>query len=336
MIRLAIAGMGFIGQTHYAASRKVPDASVVAVCTSRPDVARQQSDPDVRLYQNYREMLADSRPDAVLVCVPTFLHEQYVTEALAQGCHVLCEKPFALNARTAEKIVEARDRAGVALMVAQVLRFWPQYVAIKQMVDQDKLGPVNALRAYRLAPYPAWGEWFRDPTKSGGSLLDVQVHDVDFVYWLMGLPLEVQTVGLKSECGSWDHVSTTLRYDNAIATIEASFLMPDSWPFSCYLRVCGTQAAAEYNFRVSGNIEQRDSATDELTLYPAGGSPSQVPVEREDMYVAQLGHFVSRVKENQCSDVVPLQQTLDVMRIMDALLESAERGKWITLHQSIR
>lgn len=331
MIRLAIAGMGFIGQTHYAASRKVPDARVVAVCTSRPDVARQHCDPDVRLYQNFRDMLAESKPDAVVVCVPTFLHEQYVIEALEQGCHVLCEKPFALNARLAGKMVEARDQAGVVLMVAQVLRFWPQYVAIKQMVDQRKLGSVNAVRAYRLTSYRASSDWFRDPAKSGGCLLDVQVHDVDYVYWLLGWPREVQTVGLQSERGSWDHVSTTLRYDNVIATIEASFLMPDSWPFSCYVRVGGARAAAEYNFRVSGNIERRDQATDELTLYPAGASPSQVAVGPEDMYVAQLGHFVDCVKENRCSEVAPLQQNLDVMRIMDASLESAESGRPVNL-----
>lgn len=332
MIRLAIAGMGYIGKIHYSASREIPDARVVAVCTSRPDLARQHCDSDVRLYENYHGMLVESRPDAVLVCVPTFLHEEYVAKALAHGCHVLCEKPFALNARVAERLIEARERAGVVLMVAQVLRFWPQYVAVKQMVEQGKLGSINVIHAYRLASYPPWGDWFRDPQKSGGCLLDVQVHDVDYVYWLLGKPREVQTTGIKSERGSWDYVSTTLHYESAIATIESSFLMPDSWPFSCAVRTCGTKAAAEYNFRVSGNINQREQAKDELLLYPAGADARSVVVQRADMYAAQLGHFVECVRKNQCSSVSPLQQNLDVMRIMDASLESAESGRPVTLH----
>ena len=117
-----------------------------------------------------------------------------------------------------------------------------------------------------------------------------------------------------------------------MATIESSFLMPDSWPISCSVRVRGTQAAAEYNFRVSGNIDQRELAADELILYPVGAR--RVVVQRGDMYVAQLGHFVECVKENRCSNVSPLQQNLEVMRIMDASLESAENGRPITLHHA--
>lgn len=83
-------------------------------------------------------------------------------------------------------------------MVAQVLRFWPQYVVIKRMIEQGKLGSVNVFDAHRLASYATWGDWFRDPTKSGGCLLDVQVHDLDYEYWLLGYPREVQTVGIKS------------------------------------------------------------------------------------------------------------------------------------------
>jgi predicted dehydrogenase len=330
MIKLAIAGMGYIGKVHYDASQKVEGARVVAVCTSRPDFVRQHCDSEVRLYENYHDMLLESRPDAVIVCVPTFLHEQYVIEAMAQGCHVLCEKPFALNRETAEKMVEAKGRAGVVLMVAQVLRFWPQYVEIKRMVDQGTVGSVNSVHAHRLATMPTQGDWFRDPAKSGGCLLDLQVHDVDYAYWLLGNPDEIYTMGVRSRSGCWNHVSTTLRCRSAVATIEGSFLMPDSWPFSCSVHVSGTQAAAVYDFRVSGNVSQREQAVDELVLYSAGTSASRVEVHREDMYAVQLSHFVECVKENRESSVCPLQENLEVMTIMDASLRSVETGKPIT------
>ena len=331
MVKLAIAGMGYIGKVHYDASQKVGDARVVAVCTSRPGLVQQHCDSGVHLYENYCDMLVQSRPDAVIVCVPTFLHEKYVIEALAHGCHVLCEKPFALNKETAEKMVAAKRRAGVVLMVAQVLRFWPQYVEIKRMVEEGKVGSVLSVHAHRLATMPTQGDWFRDPAKSGGCLLDLQVHDVDYVYWLLGNPREIHTVGVRSESGCWDHVSTTLRYPSAVATIEGGFLMPDTWPFSCSVQVNGTHAAALYNFRVSGNVSQREHAADELILYSAGSSSLRVDVHREDMYVAQLFHFVECVKENRESSVCPPQENLDVMALMDASLQSAETGRPVSL-----
>ena len=331
MIKLAIAGMGYIGKVHYEASQKIEGASVVAAWTSHPDLVREYCDPSVRLYANFRDMLVESRPDAVIVCVPTFLHEQYVTEALAHGCHVLCEKPFALERLTAEKMVAAKDRAGTVLMVAQVLRFWPQYVEIKRMIEQGKLGSVNVVHAHRLAKPPAAGSWFHDPAKGGGCLLDLQVHDMDYVYWLLGHPSEIHTVGIQSESGCWDHASTTLRCGSAVATIEASFLMADSWPFTCSVQVTGTQAVAEYGFRVSGNVSEREQAADELIIYPAGSSATRVDTSREDMYVAQLKHFVECVKEGRDSSICPLQENLDVMTLMEASLQSAETGRPVSL-----
>ena len=331
MIKLAIAGMGYIGKVHYDASQKIDGARVVGAWTSHPDLVGKYCDPSVRLYSNFHDMLVESRPDAVIVCVPTFLHEQYVIEALAHDCHVLCEKPFALNRRTAEKMVAAKGRTGAVLMVAQVLRFWPQYVEIKRMVENGKFGSVSVVHAHRLAKPPAVGSWFRDPAKSGGCLLDLQVHDMDYVYWLLGQPSEIHTVGVRSESGCWDHASTTLRCGPAVATIEASFLMADSWPFTCSVQVTGTQAVAEYGFRVSGNVSEREQAADELILYPVGSSATRVDTSRDDMYVAQLKHFVECVKEKRDSDVCPLQENLDVMSLMDASLQSAETGQPVSL-----
>ncbi len=331
MIKLAIAGMGYIGKVHYDASHKVEGARVVAAFTSRPDLVRQHCDSSVILYANFRDMLVESRPDAVIVSVPTYLHEEYVIEALAHGCHVLCEKPFALNRHTGEKMVAAKDRAKAVLMVAQVLRFWPQYVEIKRMIERGKMGSVKVVHAHRLGTTHAMGSWFLDPAKSGGCLLDLQVHDVDYVYWLLGYPSEIRTVGIRSESGCWDHVSTTLRCGPAVATIEASFLMADSWPFTCSVQVTGTRAVAEYGFRVSGNVSEREQAADELILYPAGSGATRVDTSREDMYVAQLKHFVECVKENRDSSVCPLQESLDVMSLMDASLQSAETGRPVFL-----
>lgn len=322
MIKVGIAGFGHIGKIHGEAVRKVPGVDLAAIATSRPENAREFCGPDVALFTDYRDLLHSPGLDAVIVCVPTHVHEQYVVEALGQGVSVLCEKPFSLDVASAERMLAAAHRYHSCLMVAQVLRFWPPYVRIKQLAAEGAIGSVRAISASRLATYPPWGDWFRDPGKSGGALLDMQVHDADFIYWLMGLPPEVYAAGLQSTAGSWDQVTTVMRYPVAVATVESTYLMPKSWPFTCGIRVTGTRACVEYSFRVAGNVEKRDQATSSLVMYTNEGEATELTVSKEDMYAAQLQYFANCVAQKQSPDLCPPEETVDVMRVMAACQRS--------------
>ncbi|MGH9469459.1 MAG: Gfo/Idh/MocA family protein, partial [Terriglobia bacterium] len=163
MVKLGIAGMGYIGRVHYEASRKISNGRVVAVATSRPGEARAFLPPEVCIFEDYERLLQDSGVDAVIIAAPTSLHERYTTQAAECGKHILCEKPLALNEAAARRILAAAERAGITLMAAQVLRFWPQYARIKQLVAEGAIGAIRAVDAWRLASYPPWGGWFRDP-----------------------------------------------------------------------------------------------------------------------------------------------------------------------------
>lgn len=327
MTRLGIAGLGNIGRVHYEASRKVKDAQVVAVATSRPTEARSFLTPEVRIVTDYRSLLKLPNLDAVIISVPTFLHEPYVVEAAESGRHILCEKPFALHQATAQRMLDAAERSGVTLMVGQVLRFWPHYSRIKEMVGAGAVGTIRTVRAYRLASYPKPGGWFIDPQKSGGCLLDLQIHDVDFICWLLGFPERLQTVGLKSATGGWDHVLTTLYYPAAVASLEGSFFMPQGYPFTCGIRVVGDAGCLEYGFRVAGNVAEREHATGSLRFYTPNGLAKTLPVSDEDMYAVQLRYFVSCVESGRKPDLCPPQESCEVMGIMDRCLQSAESSQ---------
>jgi len=300
----------------------VSGVEVAAIATSRPDEARRLSKPDVALFTNYSDLLRCAELDAVIVCVPTYLHEQFVLEAVSQGLSVLCEKPFSLDLASAQRMLDAVRRNQVCLMIAQVLRFWPLYVRVKQLVGDGAIGSVRAIAAYRLAKYPPWGEWFRDPEKSGGALLDMQVHDTDFVYWLLGSPEGIYAAGIQSATGSWDQVCTTLLYPHAVATMEATYLMPDVWPFTCGIRVSGSRGCLEYSFRVVGNVEQREQANSSLLMYANDGTVTEPAVSKEDMYGVQLRYFVECAAHKQSPSLCPPEETLEVMRIMSACQQS--------------
>ena len=330
MVNLGIAGMGYIGRIHLKASRKVPEAEVLAVATLQPD-RMLDCYPGLQVYSSFDELLRDQRLDAVIICLPTDLHEEAAVKALARGCHVLCEKPMGLDAASAERMLGAAQAHDRILMVAHVLRFWPQYARIKELIDRGEIGSIRSVTAQRLSKFPDWSEWFRNPARSGGGLLDLQVHDVDFIHWILGHPLSVRTVGIQSPSGSWDHVHTTLTYPHAQASVEASLLMPMSWPFTTHILVLGTEGALEYTFRVGANIQEREQASHFFRLYKNDGHVSEPEASSEDMFVAQLRYFVRCVTGRQPPCLCMPEETCQVMQVMSASRQSAESGRVIAL-----
>ena len=322
MFRLGIIGFGHIGRIHAEAAGRLPGVELAAIGTSQLDEVRRLCGPHVPVFTHYADLLQLSDLDAVVVCVPTYLHEQFVVEALRRGLPVLCEKPFALDVDSAQRMLDAARRNPTCLMIAQVLRFWPPYVRIRQLAGDGAIGSLQAIAAYRLAQYPPWGDWFRDPEKSGGAMLDLQVHDADFVYWLLGSPQEVYAAGLQSPTGSWDQVTTLLRYPDSVATLEATYLMPAAWPFTCGIRVTGSRGCLEFLFRVGGNVERREQAESSLRLYAPDGTVTEPAVAQDDMYAAQLRYFVECVEREHSPDLCPPEETLQVMRIMSACRQS--------------
>jgi predicted dehydrogenase len=323
MLRVGIIGMGYIGRSHCKALHHIPDTEVVAVADGRVQEIREAY-PDLRVFSTWHEMLRDCPLDAVIVAVPTFLHGECVVEAAQAGCDILCEKPFALDAASAERMLEVAERQRVILMVGQVLRFWPQYRRIKELVDASELGAIRSITAYRLSKFPPWSAWFADPQKSGGCLLDLQVHDVDFVHWILGHPELVRTSAIRSETGSWDHVWTTLGYGERVVSIEASYLMPATWPFSSGIRLQGPKGCIEYTFGVQGNIEEREEGQHRFVLYGAQGAPATLDVSSGDAFVNELQYFLDCVRSRQKPALCPAEESLQVMRVMDASRRSAE------------
>jgi predicted dehydrogenase len=330
MIKLGIAGMGYIGQVHLGAARKVPGVQVLAVATLEPEKVRDLA-PDVHIHTNYDDLFCDQRLDAVIIGLPTDLHEQATIKAAECGRHILCEKSMALDAASARRMLQAARANDRILMVAHILRFWPQYARIKELIDAGEIGTIRSVTCSRLQKYPPWSSWFRDPARSGGCLLDLQIHDVDFVHWILGHPQSVYEVGLQSPTGAWDHVHTILNYPHAHATIEASLMMPEAWPFTTRILVYGSEGALEYAFRVGTNIQERDSAEHFFRLYKNDGTVSEPTSSAEDAFVAQLTYFVKCVTEHQQPSLCPPEETCQVMEVMSALRQSADSGRIVTL-----
>jgi predicted dehydrogenase len=170
MIDVAIVGGGFMGQTHAGAwAAQAGRARVVSVSSrSLERAARVAALCGAEAGDDLYAALERDDVDVVDICLPTPQHREAAERAFAAGMLVLLEKPIALTLEDAEAIVAAAERAGKLLVVGLVLRFWPEYVELRRIVESGELGRPLAASAQRLSPPPGWNDWMIDPAHSGG------------------------------------------------------------------------------------------------------------------------------------------------------------------------
>src|SRR3954471_8008142 len=194
MARIGIVGLGFMGRVHYDTYRNLPEAQVVAVCDADPKRAagdlsdtwgnvdkgatRQLPMDRIKGTCDYKELFANPDVEIIDVCLPTPAHVEIATAA--RGKPVLCEKPLALTSADARKIADAAARARGLFMPAMCMRFWPEWEWLKRAIVENHYGRVLSATFRRVGSYPVG--WYKNGAISGGALLDLHVHDTDFVY----------------------------------------------------------------------------------------------------------------------------------------------------------
>jgi predicted dehydrogenase len=282
-------------------------------------------------FHKVEDLLSSGLCDAVDICLPTFLHESSFLAAAERGLHILCEKPVVTNLEAIDRILMAARTAGIKTMVAQVIRFWPEYRVIRQTMASGDLGQPRIANAARLVTPPRWGSWFRDPLLSGGALFDLHIHDLDFTYSLFGTPSSVYSVGVQGETGGWDHVLTTLDYGACKAHIEGGFVMPSGFPFEMRYRLDGDHGCIDFRFSTTNQVDQRNQASSELVLYREGMPLSYPARPPEDGYLAEIRYFVNCLEQDCHPETATLEEAREVIRIALAAQRSLETGTVVSL-----
>jgi len=333
MLRIGIMGTGFIGAQHAASYAQIKEAQLVAIADVNAEAGKKLADEySCTFYQDAQEMLASEKLDIVDICLPTFLHEQYVLLAFKHNAHVLCEKPFTLTYESAKKMVEAAESANRTLMVGQVIRFWPEYVRAKELFDAGELGTIKMTTMSRLAQHPNWTTWHRDPKKSGGGLFDLHVHDIDYACHLFGDVEQVYAIGQKDKNECWNHVLTTLTFKNGQrAAIEGAFEMTENYPFTMTMRIVGDEGTYEYNFVAGFNLENVGGAKRSAVLFKNGAEPEVQKIDETDAYQLELQYFVEQIEKGEPVAQALPRHSLYVMKVMLAIQESLETKQVVTL-----
>lgn len=315
MIRVGIIGLGFMGGVHLRNFQRLEEVDVCAVCSK--EISEQAtlgnidtggtelSLDDISIYTELEHMLEAESLDAVSIALPTYLHKDAAIQCLEAGLHVLCEKPMALTLKDCDAMMAAAKKADRQLMIAHCIRFWPEYVWLKSVVESGQFGAVKAADFSRLTYAPAWssGAWLSDPAKSGGIALDLHIHDLDFIQHLFGSPQSMRSQCARFDHGEPGHVQTWLTYGPSCAvSATASWMMPESFGFSMTFRVQFEQAAAVFE----GGV---------LKVYPEDGGSFEPALETGDGYQGEIGYFVQLISGGQKKIRITPEQARESVRM---------------------
>ena len=321
-----------MGRTHVTAYKAMPNAKVTAVC----DLSEKQGKyldefAGCDWYNDGESMLNTVDIDIVDICLPTFLHEQYVLLAAGHKKHVICEKPVTLSLESLDRMIAATKAAGVQFAVGQVVRFWPEYGRAKDMVEAGELGTIKYARASRLSEHPAWSEWYRRAENSGGGLFDLHLHDIDYLCYLFGKVKQVYAVGRKNSVGCWNHVATSLTFENGMeATAEGILEMPSGFPFTTELNVVGDKKAYCYHMGAGANLENIAAASRSTTVY-GDGKAETLAIDPYDAYQKELEDFIGHIEAGTPITVITPADVRHVLSVIVAIRESLETQKTVTV-----
>lgn len=247
MLRVGLIGCGFMGQMHANCYKNMEGIQLAAVADIRKEKAEALAEgTSAAIYSDGMELIEQAEVDVIDICLPTFLHAKYALAAMEKVHHLFVEKPVTLTIEEGEELIAKSKECGCSVQVGQVIRFWDEYVALKEITDSKKYGRIINANFRRLSPRPDWGwqDWLLDCSLSGGAGQDLHIHDVDYVLSLLGEPKAFYSV--KNPNGEKNsYVNTLMQYDTCAVSVEGTWDLPSTHPFEATFRVVFEDAVVE-------------------------------------------------------------------------------------------
>ena len=344
MLKIGIVGLGFMGKMHFRCLKSLEDIEIKAICDAdvkqlndtsgvKGNISGAEENLDISnisLYSDLTTMLDEEKLDAVSIASPTFLHTSQTIEALDAGLHVFCEKPMALNSYDCQRMIESSHKNGKTLQVGHCIRFWPEYVKAKEIIDSQKYGKVLAATFQRLSLTPtwSWNNCFLDGKRSGGAMLDLHIHDADYIQYVFGMPKAVFSQGVLGPSKDYDHCVTQYLYDNeSVITAEGGWIMAPSFGFEMSYKIMLEEATLIY----SSAQQLTDGKPSNMRIHPKDGEIIYQPEAKGDGYYFEIKHFVENISGKKNQPVITPEQSRDSVNIIEAEKESIKIGEKILI-----
>ena len=327
-LKCAVIGCGGLGHVHMKNLLTMDDVQLTALCdidetqfTRSVKTNLDRTDTldlsGVRTYTDAQELLDKEALDFVVIALPTYLHAPYSIMALDKGLHVFCEKPMSTTLEGCRSMVEAAKRNGKLLTVGQVLRFSYPYRLIKEAYETGMYGKLLRLDLRRDSHPPIWGSnnWFMDFDRSGGAVIDLHVHDVDYLNYLLGMPDALVSDAYHVRSG-FDCISTQYFYkDGPMVHSASDWNMPVSHGFQPVTTAVFEKALIAINkhgFKVY--VDDKVLEEKDFDAKSTGADP----------YYDEMRHFIYCIRQGVDNEIVPMESTMQSIEIVTAEIKSAK------------
>lgn len=298
MLKVGLIGCGFMGTMHANCYKNLDGVTLAAVADLRREKAEEiAAGTEAVIYADGMDLIAEADVDIIDICLPTYMHAEFAVAAMDKVKYLFVEKPVALTVAESETMLKKQQETGCNVQIGQVIRFWDEYVALRDIVKSGKYGKVVNANFRRISPTPTWGwnDWLRNPALSGGAGQDLHIHDVDYVLSLFGEPNTLYSA--KSVLGEGNgYVNTLMKYDEHVVSVEGTWTLPTTHPFSATFRVVFENAVVENDgkFMLYAEDGAEEIKIEKKELALSGGTQGNI----SDLggYFNELYYFVECAK----------------------------------------
>ena len=351
MFKVCIISCGMIANSAHIPAFKqfCEDYEIVGVCDVNETAAKETAERHkiANYYTDAKEMLSKEKPDVVSVCVPNCFHKEYTIMALESGANVLCEKPLAFKYSDAVEMFECAKKNGKILMACQSMRFTPDRLAAKEYIEKNGLDDIyyGELARIRRRGIPFWGTFHMKKISCGGAFVDIGVHMLDALVWLMGNP-KVKSVTATTMQNHKDEIGSLKGSGALTGKVDiARKFNPDEMDvedFSC--GQISFENGAKVSFKVAWASNMPESSDIRLIGKKKGiylpecrvyfGEDGEETIEKNTIpYDTPFpGHIYladnfRKVLKGVEKPIVKPEETLNVSKIIELFYKSAEEGR---------
>ena len=320
MIRVGLLGLGGIGKRHYEVAYS-DSSSGISLDACFDIVEENMRDVScARKYTSLDEFFVaeQGKLDFIDICLPTFLHKDTAIQAMCRGFNVLCEKPMALSSADGEEMLAVSRETGKKLMIAQPLRFNDDFRLMREYVKSEKLGKLRNVRYTFCGTGLPVGQngWFKNEALSGGPILDIHVHGMDFLIWTLGMPRSLFCTGRSSEEWEISSTSGTLIYDGGlfVNTVNDWFYPKVKHELSRNIRLNFDRGYIIYDL-------------DKFVAVDIDGNETNLKNENPpNSFKTEIEYFASCIASGEPCDVCPVEESIRVLKVIEAEIASVRRG----------
>lgn len=311
-----------MGKMHASCYARIEDARMVGIS----DIDQKQGEKlaeryKCRFYKNPDVLIAESEAQIIDICTPTPFHKQFTLRAAQVGKHIICEKPIARTVEDADQMLKEVEKRKVLLLVGHMVRFSPEYIKIKELVQKGEVGNPAVIRTFRGAASPPTS-WYWDVERSGGILVDLLIHDFDFLCWTFGAVDTIYALNVSFDPFQQKSVAlVNLKFQvGSLAHVEGSWAHPKDFPFTTKVEVTGDKGLIQFDSRESVPVMlHKEGAKKEEDRVPES-------LLAQDPYFMELKHFIQCVQGKEKPRIYP-QDAIQALEISLAALQSAKTGK---------